>query len=76
MFSVSYQYINRVLLRRRPQAVLMDVPAAQHGWRAVESTADARAGSTAKVYYNRCHPFAPDTLRYYVLLLLFISRYR
>lgn len=41
----------------------MDVPAAQHGWRAVESTADARAGSTAKVYFNRCHPFCPPTHR-------------
>lgn len=32
----------------------MNDSSGQHGWRAVESSADARPGSTAKVYFNRC----------------------
>ncbi|CAM9903570.1 unnamed protein product [Pylaiella littoralis] len=30
----------------------MNASSGQHGWRAVESSADARPGSTAKVYFN------------------------
>ncbi len=39
--------------RRYSSSSRMDPPTVQHGWRAVESSSDARPGSTAKVYFNR-----------------------